>query len=143
MLVSSASNTTATAFLRNLAAQLQMQYAEQVAAAGGDAFTATVKVTDLVPLSANDPNGAVLTSASFPLVLGGLLDGGLISLLVVGIEQRFTALLAYSAGAGLLVATIMEALFGILQGSFSVNAPGARSLDAQHRLAHLSVPRVP
>lgn len=59
VLVASASNATVTALLRILAAQLQVQYAAQVAAAGGDASTATVTVTDLVPLSTtDDPNGA-------------------------------------------------------------------------------------
>lgn len=119
VLVASSSNAMATDLLRSLAAQLRATYATRVAAAGSN--TSTVILTDFVPLSVDDPSGAGLTSAFFPLVLGGMLGGILISLLVAGVARRLTALLVYSAGAGLLVATIMQPIFVILQGSFIVN----------------------
>jgi hypothetical protein len=122
VLVASASNASATAILRNVAVQLQAQAASQVAAAGGDASQVTVEVTDVVPLSDRDPNGSGLIAASFPLVLGGMLGGILISLLVVGVARRLTALAVYAVVAGTLVAVIMQGLFGVLQGSFLLNA---------------------
>jgi energy-converting hydrogenase Eha subunit B len=120
VLIASASNASATAILRNLAAQLQVQ--AQVAAAGGDASQVAITVTDVVPLNDRDPNGSGLIAASFPLVLGGMLGGILISLLVVGVARRLTALAVYAVVAGTLVATIMQGLFGVLQGPFLLNA---------------------
>jgi hypothetical protein len=108
VLVASASSTTTTTLLRTVASRI-------------DAASGAAPVTDVVPLAAGDPNGAGLIAASFPLVLGGMLGGILISTLVVGFGRRLTALLIYSAGAGLLVVGITQLLFGILQGPFLIN----------------------
>jgi hypothetical protein len=122
VLTASAANISIAQQLNGLAAQLQAQLAAQVTAAGGDGSHVTVTVTDVVPLAENDPNGAGLAVASFPLVLGGMLGGILVSLLVVGSWRRVTALVVYAVGAGLAVAGILQGWFGILQGDFLVNS---------------------
>ena len=78
-------------------------------------------VTDVVPLASTDKNGTGLIAASFPLVLGGLLGGILVSLLVVGVVRRLLALVVYAIAAGFVIALILQTLFGILQGDFLVN----------------------
>jgi len=127
VLTASAASPVATQLLTGLAGQLQAQLAQQVAAAGGDPSQAKVTVTDVVPLARTDKSGTGLIAASFPLVLGGLLGGILVSLLVVGVVRRLLALVVYAIAAGFVIALILQTLFGILQGDFLVNA-GALSL---------------
>lgn len=122
VLTASAGSPVATQLLDALAGRLQAQLAQQLAAAGGDPTQAKVTVTDAVPLASTDESGTGLIAASFPLVLGGLLGGMLVSLLVVGVVRRLVALLVYAIAAGFVIALILQTLFGILQGSFLVNA---------------------
>lgn len=81
-----------------------------------------VPVTDVVPLNAGDPRGAILGALTFPLVIGGMIGGIAISLLVVGVRRRVTAVTAYSALGGLAVAGVLQGWFGALAGSYWVNA---------------------
>lgn len=124
VLTASAGGTAVTQLLGGVANSLQAQLVQQAAAAGapGTAVAAIhVTVTDVVPLASTDKNGSGLTAASFPLVLGGLLGGILVSFLVVGVVRRLLALVIYAAAAGTIVALILQTLFGILQGDFLVN----------------------
>jgi hypothetical protein len=121
VLTASAGSPVATQLLTGLAGALQGQLAKQVAAAGGDPSSVSVLVTDVVPLASTDKSGTGLIAASFPLVLGGLLGGILVSLLVVGVVRRLVALLVYAVAAGFVLALILQTLFGILQGAFLVN----------------------
>src|SRR3954470_8788432 len=122
VLTASAGSPVITQLLSGAAAQLQKGLAQQVAASGGDPSTVTVPVTDIVPLASTDKSGTGLLSASFPLVIGGLLGGVLVSLLVVGVVRRLLALLVYAVSTGLVTALILQTWFGILQGDFLVNA---------------------
>lgn len=122
VLTASAANISVAQQLTGLAAQLQQQLAGQVAAAGGDPTQVKVAVTDVVPLSADDPNGAALAVASFPLVLGGMLGGILVSFLVVGTWRRVLALVVYAVAAGLGVTAILQTWFGVIQGGYVLNS---------------------
>ncbi|QPE04268.1 hypothetical protein IT882_13980 [Microbacterium schleiferi] len=83
----------------------------------------TVTVTDIVPFAASDPRGAGLGVALFPLVLGGLAVGIVSTLVVRGSAvRRVTTVVVASVGAGLVLAGILQAAFGALQGSFWLNA---------------------
>ncbi len=82
----------------------------------------TVRITDVVPLSSDDPIGAGLSSASFPLVLGGMLGGVLVSLLVAGAVRRVIALLVYGAAAGAVVTLVLQTWLHVLQGPWLANA---------------------
>lgn len=86
------------------------------------AATPTVTVTDVVPLSPDDPRGAGLAVAGLPLAMGGMIGGVLISLLVSGTWRRLGAIAAYGVLAGLGLAGILQGWFHILQGSFWANA---------------------
>jgi hypothetical protein len=122
VLIASAAGSTPTQLLTTVAAQLQAQLLAEVTAAGGNTSNVSVPVTDVVPLSSSDANGAKLTTAAFPLVLGGMFGGILISLLVVGVARRVTALVVYGIASGLIVAVVLQNLFGALQGNFALNA---------------------
>jgi hypothetical protein len=82
----------------------------------------SVRITDVVPLSSDDPIGVGLNSASFPLVLGGLLGGVLVSLLVAGAVRRVLALLVYGAAAGAVVALVLQTWLHVLQRDWLTNA---------------------
>lgn len=124
VLTAPAASALATQLLTGVATQLQAQAAAQVTAAGGDPSTAQVTVTPIVPLSASDPTGAGLAAASFPMMLGGMIGGILISLLVVGVFRRLAALLGFAVATGLLLALILQNWFEFLQGDFWLNATG-------------------
>ncbi|WP_051038701.1 hypothetical protein [Microbacterium sp. B19] len=115
LLATAASPAVATA-LRGVAHGLQAQVSAQLAAAGQNPTAVAVTVTDVVPLVAADPNGAGIVAIGFPLVLGGLAGGILISLLVTGVARRITALVVYAAVAGTAVTLIAHTWFGILPG---------------------------
>ncbi len=144
VLLSSAASPVAAQALRAVGTQLQTQISTavqqaleaklqgivaalksgQVPALGESAASAapTVTVTDVVPLAAADPNGSGLAVAAFPLVLGGILGGVLISLLVAGAIRRLVSVAALAVGGGVAVAAVLQSWFGILQGSFALNA---------------------
>ncbi|MFJ3491586.1 ABC transporter permease [Leifsonia aquatica] len=134
VLTASANGAAVSQLLGQVAATIQKQANAQASAAvakavaGGQAPagtvapTITVAVTDVVPLASTDARGLGLSAASFPLVLGGMLGGILISLLVAGSWRRLTAVVVYAVVGGLGVAAVLQAGFGILQGDYAVNA---------------------
>jgi len=112
-----------TAFQAPLQAQLQAAADAQAAAMGApQAPTVTVAVTDVVPLTESDPRGTGLVAAAFPLVLGGLAGGIAISLVLVGVWRRVTALVIYALAAGFGTTAILQGWFGVLPGDYLVNS---------------------
>ncbi|SDE08192.1 hypothetical protein [Nocardioides lianchengensis] len=110
VLVAGAGQAPATAVVQGLGAQM------------GAAQGVTPTVTDVVPLSEDDPAGAGLSAMGFPLVLGGIVGGVLVSLLVAGVTRRLLALGVYAAAAGLLAAVVTGPLLGIAAGGFWTSA---------------------
>jgi hypothetical protein len=110
VLVAGAGQAAATAVVESVGTQ--------VAAAQG----LTPTVTDVVPLSEDDPAGAGLTAMGFPLVLGGIVGGVLVSLLVAGVTRRLLALGVYAVAAGVLAAVVTGPLLGIAAGGFWTSA---------------------
>ncbi|RDV44104.1 ABC transporter permease [Leifsonia sp. ku-ls] len=133
VLTASANGAAVSQLLGQLATRLQAQAQQQAdaaakqavaagkAPAGTVAPTVTVPVTDVVPLASTDARGLGLAASSFPLVLGGMIGGVLISILVAGSWRRLTAVVLYAAAGGLAVTGIMQGWFGILQGGFWTN----------------------
>lgn len=114
-------SAVAAQLLNGAAAQMQAQRAQQ-AGTSGNPNVANVTVTAVVPLSPSDPTGAGLAAASFPLAVGGMLGGVIISLLVVGPLRRLAAAGGFAVAAGLVLAFIMHTWFQYLQGNFWVVA---------------------
>ncbi|NUP73966.1 MAG: ABC transporter permease [Sinomonas sp.] len=98
------------------------QSGQQQGAQKAPAAVPTVTVTDVVPLSSDDPRGIGLAIAGLPLAMGGMIGGILVSLLVSGTWRRLVAVLAYGVVGGLGLAGILQGWFHVLQGSFWVNA---------------------
>lgn len=85
--------------------------------------TVTVKVTDVVPFADTDSRGAGLASAVFPIILGGMIGGiGLTTLLKGGGGRRIVGVVVYAAAAGLVLAGVLQGMFGALQGSYLLNS---------------------
>lgn len=134
VLTASANGAAVSQLLGQLAGRLQAQAQQQAdaavqqaiaagrAPAGTTAPTIQVPVTDVVPLADTDARGVGLTAAAFPLVLGGMLGGVLISILVAGRLRRLAAVAAYAVVAGIAVTGVLQGWFGILQGGFWLNA---------------------
>ena len=122
VLTAPASSAAATQLLTGVAAQLQTQLTQQTAAAGGNAAAARIAVTSIVPLSDSDPSGTGLAAASFPLTMGGMIGGVVISLLVTGAARRLGALVGFGLAAGLGLTLVLQTWFAYLQGDFWINA---------------------
>ncbi|WP_072805342.1 hypothetical protein [Rhodococcoides yunnanense] len=82
-------------------------------------------VTDVVPLASTDARGAGLSAMAFPLVIGGIVGGVIISMLVKGVWRRLLATATYGVGAGIVVVAITQGWFGILHGAVVVNIAAA------------------
>ncbi|WP_370617987.1 hypothetical protein [Mumia sp. Pv 4-285] len=82
----------------------------------------TVTVTDVASLSTDDAQGIGMTAAAFPLVIGGIAGGVVISLLVTGRGRRVAALGLYAVLAGAGTTAVVQGWFGILQGDAVQNA---------------------
>ncbi|MFK4835185.1 hypothetical protein ACI3KY_05590 [Microbacterium sp. ZW T2_14] len=91
-------------------------------AAGGPPEIPTVTVTDVVPLAEGDSTGAGLAASVFPLVLGGMLGGILLTLLVQGVVRRLIGLVVFGVAAGALITLVMQTWFGMLTGDWLLNA---------------------
>ncbi|MEA5457201.1 ABC transporter permease [Sinomonas sp. JGH33] len=143
ILVASAASPVASQALTQLGAQMQqgisqqaiaqlkqaLQQAQQRASSpqagaqpGAPQAVPTVTVTDVVPLSSDDPRGTGLAVAGLPLVIGGIIGGALISLFVSGTWRRLAAVIVYGAAGGLGLAAILQDWFHILQADYWVNA---------------------
>ncbi len=146
VLVATAASPVSAQALRGVATQLQAQITETAQAAlvaqlqqlgaalasgqapavppssGAAPEIPQVTVTDVVPPAETDPTGAGLAAASFPLTIGGMLGGILLSLLVAGAVRRLIGLLVFGVTAGALAALVMQTWFGLLQGDWLWNA---------------------
>ncbi|MDR2256048.1 MAG: ABC transporter permease [Arthrobacter sp.] len=119
VLTAPAAGAAGTQVVTQLAATLQAGLTAQAQATGTQAPQVTV--TAVVPLSETDPNGTGLTAAAFPLALGGVIGGVMVSLLIRGTWQRFAAAATFAAAAGGLMVWVMQAWFGYLQGNAWLN----------------------
>lgn len=148
VLIATAASPASAAALRNVATQLQLQIDDaaqsaltdqltaivgalksgqtpqlpDAAAPGGASEVPTVQVTDLVPLAEGDATGAGLAASVFPLVLGGMIGGILLSLLVQGVVRRLVGLVVFGIAAGAAITLVMQTWFGIIQGDWALNA---------------------
>jgi len=120
VLTAPAASAASTQMLTQLGGQLQTQLQAQAEAAGVPA--PTVEITPIVPLSTTDPGGTGLAGAAFPLAMGGMIGGVLVSLAVVGPARRIGAVAAFGVAAGLVVTLALYTWFEFLQGGFWINA---------------------
>ena len=117
LLTASAASPVVTQLVTGLGAQLERGLQAQP---GAGAVTLTV--TDVVPLSSDDPRGTGFTAAMFPLLLGGMIGGIGISVAVVGALRRVLAVAVYAVVGGLVLTAVLQSWFGSLQGNWGLNA---------------------
>lgn len=122
VLTAPAASSAVTPLLTTIAGELQTQLTQQITAAGGDASAVQVKTTAVVPLSSDDATGSGLAAAAFPMTMGGMLGGILLSLLVVGPMRRLAGLLGFAVATGLIVTIVLQPWFHFLQGDYWINA---------------------
>ncbi|WP_418277281.1 ABC transporter permease [Isoptericola jiangsuensis] len=132
VLTAPAAGSAPTQLMTGLASRLQARVTAQAVAAlqqqaaqGTDLpqdGPPTVTVTEVVPLSPDDPQGTGMTAALFPLLLGGMAGGIAISLAVVGAGRRVLAVAVYAVVGGLVLTAVLQGWFGSLQGDWWTNA---------------------
>lgn len=122
VLTAPAAGTAATQMLTGIAAELQARLTQQSTATGGDPTAAKVAVTPVVQLSDSDPAGTGLAAASFPMTMGGLIGGILVSMLVTGAARRLATLAGFGVAAGIGLALVLQTWFEYIQGNFWLNA---------------------
>jgi hypothetical protein len=80
------------------------------------------KVTDVVPLPADDPRGAGLAAGALPLVLGGILGAALLTQLVQGGGRRMAGAITYAVTGALALAAVLQFWLGSFEGNYFANA---------------------
>ncbi|MEX3507475.1 hypothetical protein VVR85_08485 [Corynebacterium sp. LK2590] len=129
LLVASAAGSAQAGVVKNLAEPLTAmanKQAQAAAAAKGIPADAVpevqVEVTDLVPFSADDPQGLGMNFVILPIAIGGLIGGAIASFTLRRPGQRLLAVAIHAPLAGTLVAVVMGPLFGMLPGGFWASA---------------------
>jgi hypothetical protein len=80
------------------------------------------KVTDVVPLPADDPRGAVLAAGALPLVLGGIIAAALLTQLVRSGAKRMAGAVTFAITGGLALAAVLQFWLGSFEGSYLANS---------------------
>lgn len=83
-----------------------------------------VSLTDVAPLSKQDPRGTGLALLALHLAMGGMIGGVLISLVVTGVRRRLAAAGVYGVVGGLGLVGIVQGWLGILSGPYLLNVLG-------------------
>lgn len=108
----SAASPTVTRLVTGIADQV----AAQMSQAAGQPGSIQVAVHDLVPLPADDPNGAGLAASAFPMAMGGIVIAALIAFNVRGSGRQAAAAilapLAVGAGVAAILMYVLEAIDG-------------------------------
>lgn len=123
VLIASAGGSAEQQVMSQLASGLQQQLHQQSHQQDpGAAATPSLTVTDVVPLSADDPTGSRLAIAGLPLALGGVVGGALLSSVLTGVKRQLVGLVAYAVLAGLGLTAILGPWFGAFHGTYALGA---------------------
>lgn len=80
------------------------------------------KVTDVVPLPADDPRGAGLAAGALPLVLGGIIAAALLTQLVKSGAKRMTGAVTFAITGGLALGAVLQFWLGSFEGNYLENS---------------------
>ncbi|WP_211659248.1 ABC transporter permease [Phytoactinopolyspora halophila] len=116
LLVASAAGPAVARLLENVLGQMVAQ--ESAQESGGT----TLAVDDVVAVPEDDPRGSVFSVAAFPMVMGGMLVGTVLSFGVAGVWRRVAGALVAAPLAGLTATLVVQGWLGALQGSYWANA---------------------
>src|SRR5690242_4415002 len=79
------------------------------------------KVTDVVPLPADDPRGAGLAAGALPLVIGGIMAAAVLTMRVASGSQRMLGAVGLSITGGLALGAVLQFWLGSLEGNYFAN----------------------
>lgn len=82
----------------------------------------TIKVTDVVPVPADDPRGAGLAAGALPLVLGGIMAAAALTQLVRSGAKRVAGAVSFAIAGALALAAVLQYWLGSLDGNYLLNA---------------------
>lgn len=80
------------------------------------------EVTDIVPLTADDPRGAGFAASALPMVMGGLLLGVACALGIARAARRLATLVAGAVVTGIVVVGVAQGWLGVLAGDYWLNS---------------------
>ncbi|MDA1361057.1 hypothetical protein O1R50_15610 [Glycomyces luteolus] len=110
----SAASPTVTRLVTGIADQV----AAQMSQAAGQPGSVRVNTEDLVPLPADDPNGAGLAASAFPMAMGGIVIAALIAFNVRGSGRQVLAAVLAPPAVGAGVAAILMYVLESIDGDF-------------------------
>ncbi|GAA1545770.1 hypothetical protein [Kribbella lupini] len=99
--------------------QLLTQVAGKLAAQNP---AAAPKVTDVVPLPADDPRGAGLAAGALPLVLGGILAAAALTNFAKPGSGRVLGAVTFAATGALALTAVLQFWLGSFEGNYWANA---------------------
>jgi hypothetical protein len=102
--------------------QLLGQLATRLAEQQGGPDAVVPKVTDVVPLPADDPRGAGLAAGALPLVLGGIIAAVALTRLVPAGMRRIGGAVAFAVTGGLALTAVLQYWLGALEGDYWANS---------------------
>jgi hypothetical protein len=116
VLEASAASPTVAQLLTTVGQRLAAHAQAQAAASGRPGAAVPVKTVDLVPTSADDPRGLVLSSGLLPLTICGIIMAAAVALLLEfrPAWRQLVVLTVVSAGAGLGSYLVMQGFLGAL-----------------------------
>jgi hypothetical protein len=111
-----------TASAASFTVSLTLEKAAAQAAAEAGAKAPAPAVVDVVSADDDDPSGRALSSSIFPLLVGGMLTGYLITTIRRSASTQVAALLAASVLGGLAGVAVLQGWLDVLGGDWVANA---------------------
>ena len=110
----SAASPTVARLLTGIADQI----ADGVSQAAGQPGSVQAQVEDVVALPSDDPNGAALAAAGFPLTIGSLVIAALIGFTMRGTGRQILAAVIAPIGAGAAITGVLMYVLGTIDGDY-------------------------
>ncbi|WP_405061088.1 hypothetical protein OG474_05455 [Kribbella sp. NBC_01505] len=80
------------------------------------------KVTDVVPLPADDPRGAGLAAGALPLVIGGIMTAAVLTMQIRSGKRRMIGAAGLAVTGGLALGAILQFWLGSFEGNYFANS---------------------
>lgn len=119
--------SAASPTVARLVTGIAQQIAAQMSQTAGQPGSVQVNAEDVAPLPADDPNGAGLAAAGFPMAMGGIVIAALIAFNVRGSGRQAAAAILAPPAVGATVAAILMYALESIDGDY-VSIAGALTL---------------
>lgn len=112
MLTQSVQSMSTAAVQGQLAAAQKNPGAAAIPAQQVTAMIAGPTITDVVPLSDDDPQGSGLAVAALPLTIGGIVGGAILANVLKGSWRRLVGVVVYAVVGGIVMVLLLDNAFG-------------------------------